>query len=382
MNDVADHLVTDDAVRRFAAALEVRVTERTAALEEQRALLDAIIDTVPLGLVLADPAGTVVRVNSKALDILRASSIQAAEFTHWRELEVFDLEGARLAGLPLERTLESGEVVIAEVLEVATAAQHRVIVEMSTAPVMAATGEILGAVAIFQDVTVREAQDRAEREFVTNAAHELQSPLAAIISAIEVLQAGAKDGEQRDVFLDHIERASRRLERLVRALLILARVQSGLETPKRSLVALCPLLTDIGQDLRLVAGVELEVICPENLAVLSSEFLLEQAVFNMAENAAKYTQTGEIVLSARRVGDAVELCVGDTGRGIPTAERPKVFGRFYRSNEVGSAGFGLGLAIVRAAVDALDGELELDSAPGVGTLVRLRLPGAANLTNP
>ena len=377
-----EQLTSEGAIRRFAAALEVRVTERTAELEEQRALLDAIIDTVPVGLALVDPAGTVVRVNSRALDIMRATSIEAEEFSHWPDLQAFDLEGAPVSKLPMNRTLEDGEVVLAERLELALAGQHRVIVEISTAPVVAATGEILGAVAVFQDVTVRERQERAEREFVTNAAHELQSPLAAIISAIEVLQSGAKDSEQREVFLGHIEHASRRLERLVRALLILARVQSGLESPKRGLVALCPLLTEIGQVLRLAPGVELELICPENLAVLSSEALLEQAVLNMAENAAKYTQTGEVVLSARRIKDAVEICVGDTGPGILAAQRPKVFSRFYRADEVGPTGFGLGLAIVRAAVDALDGEIELDSAPEVGTLIRLRLPGAANLTNP
>ena len=116
--------------------------------------------------------------------------------------------------------------------------------------------------------------------------------------------------------------------------------------------------------------------------MLSSEVLVEQAVVNIAENAAKYTRTGEVVLSARRVKDAVEICVGDTGPGIPAAQRPKVFGRFYRAEEDASTGVGLGLAIVRAAVDALDGEIELDSAPEVGTLIRLRLPGAASLTNP
>ena len=377
-----EQLASEDAIRRFAAALEVRVTERTAELEEHRALLDAIIETVPVGLALVDPAGTVVRVNARALDIIRATSLGAEEFSNWRDLKAFDLEGGPVPRLPMTRTLKDGEVVLAERLELALAGEQRVIVEISTAPVLAATGEILGAVAVFQDVTLRERQERAEREFVTNAAHELQSPLAAIISAIEVLQAGAKDGEQREVFLDHIERSSRRLERLVRALLILARVQSGLETPKQRLVSLCPLLTDIGAGLRLAAGVELEVNCPENLAVLSSEVLVEQAVVNIAENAAKYTKTGAVVLSARRVEDAVEISVGDTGPGIVAAERPNVFSRFYRAEEDASTGFGLGLAIVRAAVDALGGQIELDSAPEVGTLIRLRLPGAASLTNP
>ena len=79
-------------------------------------------------------------------------------------------------------------------------------------------------------------QESPEEQFVTNAAHELQSPLTAIVSAVEVLQAGAKDTPERDVFLDHIEQAAARLVRLSRALLVLSRVQTGMEAPRTELV--------------------------------------------------------------------------------------------------------------------------------------------------
>ena len=88
-------------------------------------------------------------------------------------------------------------------------------------------------------------QESPEEQFVTNAAHELQSPLTAIVSAIEVLQAGAKDTPQRDIFLDHIEQAAARLVRLTRALLVLSRAQTLTEAPKTELVALEPLLSDV-----------------------------------------------------------------------------------------------------------------------------------------
>jgi signal transduction histidine kinase len=226
------------------------------------------------------------------------------------------------------------------------------------------------------DLAIRD-QERVKRDFVTNAAHELQSPLASIISAIEVLQAGAKDGPERDVFLEHIERASDRLARLVRSMLVLARAQSGMERPRDELIALGPVLEGIAADLNIAPGVEVRVSCPPGAAIVSNRELVEQALINLAENAAKHTVQGHIDLAARASDSATVLVVSDTGPGIPTLERPHVFERFYRGSEEVAGGFGLGLAIVNAAASSLGAEVELESTPGEGTTVRLRFPGAA-----
>jgi signal transduction histidine kinase len=357
------------------------MVERTAELEAERALLEAVVEHIPVGLIVVDPAGRPTRANAEALRILRVGSIDDPRLSAWRDAEAYDLDGRRVGpdDWPLARSLQTGARLSAARLEVVTPA-GRLILEISTAPVFADSGEITGALAVFRDVTIPERTERAERDFVTNAAHELQSPLAAIVSAVEVLQAGAKERPDRDMFLGHIERAADRLTRLVRALLVLARAQIGVEAPKNELVALCALLDDIGAGLGLDATVDLHVDCPTELAVLTNRELVEQAVVNLAENAAKHTKTGRVVLTARQVdGDVVEIAVSDTGGGIAAANRPRVFERFYRAEANGTAGFGLGLAIVDAVAQALDGELALDSTVGAGTTVRLRLPRAASL---
>ncbi|HEV2901982.1 MAG TPA: histidine kinase dimerization/phospho-acceptor domain-containing protein, partial [Gaiellaceae bacterium] len=213
------------------------VLERTAALEDQRSLLEAIVENIPVGLVVLDQDGVPNTANAEALRILRADSIDASILPDWREIDVLRLDGSRveLQEWPISRTLATGAIVTGEQYEVVLGGR-RTILEISTAPIVSASGERKGAVGVLRDVTVREQAERAERDFVTNAAHELQSPLAAIVSAIEVLQAGAKDGPERDVFLAHIERESDRLARLVRALLILARTQTGVEAPRDELV--------------------------------------------------------------------------------------------------------------------------------------------------
>lgn len=229
------------------------------------------------------------------------------------------------------------------------------------------------------EATAEAREESAQREFVTNAAHELQSPLAAIVSAIEVLQAGAKDTPERDIFLGHIERASARLARLARALLILARVQTGAEAPRTELVALQPLLSDIASQLRSVETVTIEVSCPPDAAAVTNRELLEQVLLNVAENAAKYTGHGRIQLAAEVSGGQAEIRVSDTGRGIPWEEQDRVFDRFFRGEGTGEAGSGLGLAIARTAVEAVGGHVDLQSAPGEGTTVRVRLPLGASM---
>jgi len=211
-------------------------------------------------------------------------------------------------------------------------------------------------------------QESAEEQFVTNAAHELQSPLTAIVSAVEVLQSGAKDTPERDIFLDHIEQAAARLVRLTRALLVLARVQTRTEAPKTELVALEPLLSEVAAGVRTREGVDLTVSCPPDAAVVTNRELVDHAVFNVVTNAINYTTNGRIELAARLTGGAAEISVSDTGPGIPEIEQERVFERFYR-----------GLAIARAAIEAVGGVVELESEVGAGTTVRFRFPQGASL---
>jgi PAS domain S-box-containing protein len=229
-----------------------------------------------------------------------------------------------------------------------------------------------------RDVTERALRERSEREFVANAAHELLTPLTAMTAAIEVLQSGAKEvPAERDAFLDDLEREVDRLGRLAHAMLVLARVQATAEPLLVQPVELCPLLRDVAESLRVEAEVEVDVVCGEAVLALAERDLLERALTNLAENAAAHTRRGSIVLSAESRGDGcVAIEVLDSGSGMPPEQRDRVFERFSRGGSRGGEGFGLGLAIVREAVRVLDGTVEIESEPGIGTVVRLSLPEA------
>ena len=232
-----------------------------------------------------------------------------------------------------------------------------------------------------RDVTERERHEAAEREFVTNAAHELRTPLAAIVGAIEVLQAGAKDdAEAQERFLGHIERESKRLRRLVQALLTLARAETGTEPAKVEIVALLGLVEEAIEALEPPPFVPVEVDCPADLGALANRELLERVVANLVANAAQHTTEGRIAISAAPKDDLVELSVADTGPGIGPEERDRVFNRFFRGSRERD-GFGLGLAIVSQAVRAMDGTIDVESCETGGTVVRVRLRAATVLSS-
>jgi PAS domain S-box-containing protein len=376
--DVTERAATANELQTLTTELEERVLERTEALAQERARLAAVVDNMPAGLIIVDVDGNAQLVNDRAIEILGVPA--EGNVAEW-EREAYKADGSCYDAdeYPLVRAHRSNEVIASERMELLTAEGSTKFVDVAAAPVRDANGNTIGALALFYDVTTQERHERAEREFVTNAAHQLQSPLAAIVSAIDVLQAGAKDEPERDVFLGHLERETKRLARLVQALLVLARAQTGVEAPRDELVALAPLLREISASLRPAPDVEVEISCSDDLALVTNRQLVEQALLNVADNAAKYTQKGSISLAAQVMDGVIEIVVADTGPGIPAEEQPQVFDRFFRASPDDVAGFGLGLGLVRSAVEAIGGEVELRSEPDSGTTVTVRLPRAASM---
>jgi signal transduction histidine kinase len=236
------------------------------------------------------------------------------------------------------------------------------------------------AILIVEDVTERERARQSEREFVENAAHELRTPLAAIVSVMDVLESGAKDiPEVRDRFLKHIRVHSERLSQLATSLLALARLQTGVEQPHLTVVPVRPLLEEVAGRLDPAHGVEVSVHAAAELGTLADRDLLRQTIANVAENSAKHTRKGEIVLEARENGTTTEIEIRDTGPGMTDEERARAFHRFYRASN-GTDGFGLGLAIAEEAARAIGGTIELESELGSGTRVCVAVPSAKIIT--
>ncbi|MQA76204.1 MAG: HAMP domain-containing protein [Solirubrobacterales bacterium] len=239
--------------------------------------------------------------------------------------------------------------------------------------------------AVVRDRTEEIRRAAAEREFVSNAAHELRNPIAGISGAVEVLRAGAKDDlDAREHFLSRLSEDAERISRLTESLLTLARMEAvgagGTEALDVALV--------VEESTEAVAppeGIEVELEAGDDLVAQGDRALLRQVLIGLITNAFKNTPPpGEVRIRARPEPDgAVRIEVVDTGTGIASEEIGRIFERFYRgSGSLQQEGFGLGLSIARRMVDVMGGEIGVESAEGEGSTFWVRLRAAQPATTP
>jgi two-component system, OmpR family, sensor histidine kinase TctE len=221
----------------------------------------------------------------------------------------------------------------------------------------------------------------AQRRFISNAAHQLRTPLAGLKSQTEIALKSNRDAELA-TRLERVHEGAVRSAHLVNQLLTLTRAEpeaaGGLPRSSVDLRALVVTLVAEGVPRALQAGVDLGIEdAPSNadpVRVTGAEVLLREAVFNLVDNAIRYAGRGaEVTVSVKRQGSDAIVEVTDNGPGLPADQLEAVFGRFVRATHEGS-GCGLGLAIVREIAQRHHGEVTLDVVAPQGLRARLRLP--------
>jgi two-component system OmpR family sensor kinase len=228
---------------------------------------------------------------------------------------------------------------------------------------------------------VREAFD-AQRYFVADAAHELRSPLAALRLQVQGLQR-ARDQATRELALERLLAGIDRATRLVEQLLLLARQQAKASSGEPAQpVLLVDLVRAALADAAALAqqrGIDLGLVQADAGEVAGHPDALRILLRNLLDNAIRYTpEGGRVDVSVLLQGNALLLCVDDSGPGIAQADRARVMDRFYRVQGSPAGGSGLGLAIVQAIAQLHGASLTLSTAPGLGGLrAQLRFPPAA-----
>lgn len=229
-----------------------------------------------------------------------------------------------------------------------------------------------------------EASLRSQQRFTADAAHELRTPLTALGGNVELLLLGADEGDPQRVqkVLRTMDLEIQRLTRLVNDLLQISRVE-GQTHLQLAQVDVAALLRDVATELRLVGPhAMIEVRADGVLPVVGDRDKLKQVLINIGDNALKFTPPGATVtMTAARMGNTARLRITDCGPGIPAADLPRIFDRFYRSDASRariSGGMGLGLAIAKAIVDAHQGSIVASSIAGRGATFTIDLPLDAN----
>ncbi|MCJ2137824.1 hybrid sensor histidine kinase/response regulator [Methylobacterium sp. J-026] len=227
-----------------------------------------------------------------------------------------------------------------------------------------------------------ETANRSKTRFLAAASHDLLQPVNAARLSISALADLDGPPEARTI-AGQVERGLQTIEDLIKTLLDISKLDAGIVRPQPQAVFLPGLLAELAESFKPFAerkGLRLAVRCPD-LTVTSDVVLLQRILQNLVSNAVRYTQTGGIVLAARRRSGGVRIEVTDTGCGIAPEERDLVFDEFFRggvrSGGGEEPGLGLGLSIVRRMAQALDHPLTLASRPGHGTCVSLVLPLSA-----
>jgi two-component system sensor histidine kinase KdpD len=247
---------------------------------------------------------------------------------------------------------------------------------------IALAADRVALVADLESTRVESETERLRTALLSSVSHDLRSPLAAVIGAASSLSAygeGMPEADRRSL-LDSIRSEGERLDRYIQNLLDMTRLGSGAMKLQRDWVALEEVLASATVRLRkLFPGVAVETRIERGLPLLYVHpALIEQALFNILENAAKVSPSGApVTASAKRVGDKLVLEIIDQGPGIPEDERRRIFDMFYtvRRGDRAAAGTGLGLTIVRGMIGAHAGKVEALAGPGgQGTTIRVTLP--------
>ena len=246
--------------------------------------------------------------------------------------------------------------------------------------------EITGALVLFHDITELKKIDQVRRDFVANVSHELRTPLSILRGYIETLLDSPKTArEELTRILRIMERHSDRLELLVEDLLTLAQLESGNPNLQMGTLDLSSFLPEMIRDWeKKLTSKHLNMsvdVPPDLLPIRVDRTRLQEALYNLLDNAVKYSrERGEIRLGARQRDGEIELTVSDDGIGITKEDLPRIFERFYRADKARSSdkirGTGLGLAIVKHIAQLHGGRVEAESELDKGTTIRVVLPEA------
>jgi two-component system, NtrC family, sensor histidine kinase KinB len=346
------------------------------AQQTTEAAIDSLFDPV----VVTDSEGRVTKLNPAAEAVFGAEGEIVGR--HVDEIA----KDARIATAVAE-ALNSQRPVAADgaaaVLPLPVDGSERAY-RLRTTPMRDQAGHMLGAVTLLEDITHLREVDRLKSEFIATASHELRTPLTSVQMGVHLLLEGAVgelSGQQQEV-LEACREDCERLERLMRGLLDLTKIETRESAPKLVPVLASDVIGEAGERLRPqveAKGLALKVDAPRSLPpVLADREQIERVLSNLVTNALRYTpRGGEISIRAAHGDNHVAVCVTDTGRGIPAEYMPHIFEKFVQVPGTQPGGAGLGLAISKSLVEAHGGQIGVRSEVGRGTTFTFTLTLAA-----
>jgi two-component system, OmpR family, sensor histidine kinase VicK len=363
-----------DEIGQLAMAYNDLASHLRSALgrnEEEKEKLESVLANMSDGVIAADHTGKIIVKNYWAEQLLEQSIGLGQSIREILPLtETMQLPLLEERQTFLERDADKPEL--------------HTIIKVTLSPIKVHGQQMIGLVALLEDVTIQEKLERQRKDFVANVSHELRTPLTTIKSYLEALDDGAiHDAEIASRFLKVTQQEADRMTRLISDLLQLSRLDAKKPLFDKEAVQIEEILEDVVDRFSFQCkqkSIELTRSVAENLPdVYVDRDKIDQVLDNLLSNAVKYTpDRGAIAVVAKKRGDAmVEVSVADTGMGIPKQDLGRIFERFYRVDKARSrnlGGTGLGLSIAQEIIHSHGGEIGIDSLYPKGTIVWFTLP--------
>lgn len=373
----------NDELGQLASAvnnLSVRVEEAQESTESERRRLNSVMAHMTDGVIATDRRGNVTIINETAVEFLDVDSDQAIGQS------VLDILNIRKR-YTLRDLLEDPDEIM---LDFSTD-DHDLILQAYFSLIQRESGFISGLACVLHDVTEQQKIDQDRKQFVSNVSHELRTPLTSVRSYIEALSDGAwQDPEIAPKFLKVTQEETDRMIRMINDLLTLSRMDSGTQKLNLELVNLNELFNYVLNRFDMIIDSNEQNDRSDKHYTIKREFTkrdlwveidtdrFTQVLDNIMNNAIKYSPDGGIVTCRLiETHNNVILSIADQGLGIPRADIPHVFDRFYRVDKARSraqGGTGLGLAISKEVIQSLGGKIWVESREGHGSTFYISLP--------
>lgn len=364
-----------EAMNNMAVELDGKVKTAFAQRNEIRTILASMVE----GVIALNPSDHIINMNQAAADILETSLPQEErrglqEIIRNTALEQL-IRDSRSANKPT-----NGDIVYNKTSEK--------ILQVQCAPLKDSEESRIGTLIVIDDVTKLRQLENMRRDFAANVSHEIKTPLTAIKGFVETLQHHAiDDPEERNRFLDIIDRHVTRLTNIIEDLMRLSVIEQ--DAMQKELICQNVKLIDILQaamdsytDQARSRDITRHLDCDPQIEICADPSLLEQAAANLLDNAIKYSESGGDVSVLTAVSDTgIIIKVKDHGIGIMQKHLPRLFERFYRVDKARSrqmGGTGLGLAIVKHIAQTHNGHVSVESAVGQGSTFSIHLPLTQN----
>jgi PAS domain S-box-containing protein len=370
-----------------------------SSLRDEKLKSEIILRSIEDGVLLVDAEQNIQLFNPAAGRITGWEPKEAAGISRKSVIILQDDKGVPyLEALdPFNKAFLEKKVISDYTANLQTRSGSSISLDITVTPLMDEAGDVVGAVAVFRDVSDLRKEEKKRADFISTASHEMRTPVAAIEGylALAMNDKVVNIDEKARSFLEKAHDSTKHLGKLFQDLLTSAKAEDGRLTNHPTVVEMGQFLTSLTDALKFTAqtkGLSIEfilgaadsIIDASDTSVVKPLYYVQvdqdrirEVITNLFDNAVKYTETGKITLGLTGDQNIVQIRVQDTGPGIPAEDVPHLFQKFYRvDNSVTRTigGTGLGLFISRKIVELYSGRIWVESEVGKGSIFYINLP--------